>query len=653
MKSQILLVALTSLCTSVLAQEPAKTRFSQLSSPMGQPEYDTAEHIVTPAFQNAIHPEDAAAGSNPTYDIIKSGRYYLTNDFKIAATTSGASLLRVNADNVTLDLNSKTITPSVYATQTNLVGITVNSKNNVTIMNGSIQCDDLTKTQRIVTGISLGSSTKTIKVQDVYINRALATGITGTSINDLLLANVTVNNISATAATNGVTLTTCKNIQINNCSFSNNTTSSGNCIGLNLSGCQDGTISDVIANSNYTTSTTNGEKAIGISLASTCQNLVFKNCTASNNRSRAQQTSAVVHSAGISISASPLNRFENCLANGNGTNSSDGIDHDVAGFVMSGASHSCAFINCEASRNICNNVNSPSAVPNAYGFKISSGTINNLYFENCSANANEGNSSAATCGNACGFYFSSINNSRLVNCQAHKNDSEDLGAYGFYMSSNTNNALVNCQAKGNIAAAATQSAVGFYSTSGTNNRFEKCLANGQTCSSAAGSLTIGTGAIGFNLTSETRSQIVDCEAVGNNIASGANSRAYGFYLGATATNCEISNSYAAYNTAGASGFTFGFYDGTAAGSFTSLWRGNVSVGHGKCLTSTELDGSFKWQTSSSEPVQVGTSTNMSLNYFFLNAGTGDNPQNVIHEVPKWNLDSLSTAVKMWENVSIY
>ena len=73
MKPQILLVALTSFCATILAQGPAKTRFSQLASPMGQPDYDTVQHIVTPAFQNAIHHEDAAANTNPAYNIKKSG----------------------------------------------------------------------------------------------------------------------------------------------------------------------------------------------------------------------------------------------------------------------------------------------------------------------------------------------------------------------------------------------------------------------------------------------------------------------------------------------------------------------------------------------------------------------------------------------------
>ena len=221
-----------------------------------------------------------------------------------------------------------------------------------------------------------------------------------------------------------------------------------------------------------------------------------------------------------------------------------------------------------------------------------------------------------------------------------------------------NNILIDCQAKGNTTAGVDQAAVGFYSDTGVNNRFEGCIANGQSVTSTATSITVGVGAIGFKLEGPTRSQVIKCEAVGNSVSTDdAQARAYGFLLMSGANGCVVRDSYAAYNTTnGALGFEYGFYDDTTSSSFNSLFMGNTSVGHGKCLTSTELDASFKWQEDSTngEPVQVGTGTTiMSLNFFWKNAGTGDRPTNVIHEVPRLSLSSLSTAVKMWENVSIY
>lgn len=679
MKKQITIVALASLFASTHAtelnlqlnwEEENKAdikpvyRSSHYSSPMGNPAYDTVEHIVTPAFQNAIHPEDAAAGSNPAYDIIKSGRYYLSQDFKVGSTVSGASLLRVSADNVTLDMNSKVITPKTSSDQTNLVGILVNNRDNVTIMNGTVQCDDTSGTQRISTGISLSTGAAyTVKVQDVFVNRCLATGITASSVNDISLENVSANNASGSSAVVGMSLSSCKNVKIRDCEVNNNSTSSGDCTGLLLSACEDGSVNNLIASSNVTTSTSNGDKAIGVSLASATKNIVFSDCTASNNASNGQQSSAASHSIGFSVAASPLNRFESCVANGNGDDGTNGIDNDVAGFDISGASHSCSFINCEASKNIGEDNNGPTAL-SAYGFKVDGGgAINNLYFENCIANANEANSASNTTSNAAGFWLAGLQNSKLVNCQAHKNDSEDLGAYGFYLidsssAGNMNNILVDCQAKGNTTAGVDQSAVGFSSDTGINNRFEGCIANGQAVTSTATSIGVGTGASGFRLDSETRSQVINCEAVGNSVdTDDAQARAYGFFLGANANGCIVRDSYAAYNTTnGTSGYEYGFYDNTADTAFNTLFMGNTSVGHGKCLTSVELDASNKWQEDSTngEPVQVGTgSTIMSLNYYWKNAGTGDRPTNVIHEVPRLSLSSLSTAVKMWENVSIY
>lgn len=616
------------------------------SNPMPKPRPDSAQALVTPAFQNPIHPEDASASSNPAFDIKSSGRYYLSNDFKIPVTTSGASFIRINADNVTLDMNSKVIAPHAGATQTNLVGITVNDKDNVQILNGTIQCDDTdsTPTQRITTGISLGSTATnySIKVNDVFVNRALTNGITCTNANDISLERVSVNNCSGSAAVTGLSLTTCKNVVLRDCEFNRNTTSSGNCKGISLSGCEDGVFANVISSGNTTSSTSDGDIAIGIGLASSCKNLIFLNCSASNNASSGQSSDSTMHSMGVEVNASPLNRFEGCTANGNG--GSSGSDNNVAGFHVIGASHSCEFVSCEASRNYTEQSSATSPITNGFRVNGNGAAINNLLFNDCVANYNE---AGATSSDAAGFYFSGLASSRVLNCSANKNLADAADSYGFFFNQsssngNSNNLISDCKAKGNTASTATKNAIGFYSTSGTNNRYVKCKSSGQ--SAGAGSTsTEGSGGSGFQLVSETRSQVVNCEAVGNATSTHANAYAYGIYL-SSATNCSVRDCYLAYNTAGASGKHFGLYDASTATS--SLFISNVSVGHGKCLTSVELNASMQWKTTSSIP-------DASQNYFYNHAGTSVNPQNMVHEIPKWNLTTLSTSVKLWENVSIY
>lgn len=663
MKKTMLLVTLTSLFAATCATElnlqlnindqaePLRNRPTNgtISHPMPQPRPDHEQHLVTPAFQNPIHPEDAASdgGSPATYYTIKSsGRYYLTNDFRIIATASGASLIKVNAHNVTLNLNSKVITPHATATQTNLVGILINSKNNVQIMNGTIQCVPAYGTARITTGLNLGSSASyTIKVQDVFVNQATTTGITGSSLNDLSLERVAVNNMSGGAAITGISLSTCKNVNMTDCEINRNTTSVGNCKGLVLSACQDGTINNITASGNTTTATGDGILAMGISLASSCKNLVFTNCSATDTASSAVQTTATTyHTTGFNISASPLNKFVNCIANGNG--GSAGVDNNCAGFYVYGASDNCSFINCEASRNRATRTSA--TTPVALGFRLdsNSGTpINNMLMDGCIANYNQ--TSGASSSDVVGIGIYGVNNSRFVRCTANKNTAAVTNASGFAMgqassAGHVNNTFIDCLAIGNTSAGANVIVDGFYSSTGTNNRFIRCKANGQALTGTPSVATDGNGGSGIQLVSETRTQLIECETVGNNTTSNSTGLAYGVYL-SSCTNCTVKDCYSAYNTAGTLGDVFGIYDTTSPTS--TLFLSNHSIGHGKCLTGTELDASMQWNSN--------TRPTTGQNYFFKHAGTGDNPQNMIHEVPKWNLVSLSTSVKLWENVSIY
>jgi hypothetical protein len=671
MKKQIIIATLASLFTSVHATElnlqlewndtdvmissdatpTLKSRPSagMSTNPMSKPRNDREQTIVTPAFQIAIHPEDATAGSNPAYDIKSSGRYYLANDFKIAVTTSGASLIGISSDNVTLNLNSKIVSPHVSATQTNLVGIINNDCDNLTILNGTIQCTPTSGSARITTGINLGSSASyTIKVHDIFVNQATANGISGSNLNDVALERVACNNGASTAASvNGATLSTCKNINIQGCEFNNNTTSvsTGASKGLSLSGCQDGVISNVVATSNTTTHTDAGGIAVGIGLVSTCQNLAISNCVASNNTSSSQDTTTTtMNSTGFDINASPLNRFTGCVANGNG--GSSGSDNNAVGFHIIGASHSCSLVNCEASQNRA--AQTSGTTPVANGFRINGNTaaIHNILVDGCVANYNQ--ASGGTSSDAAGFYLRGLANSRVLNSEASKNTSGLQDAYGFYIvqadssTGNENILISNCIAKANTASTATKNAIGFYTSAGTNNRFVKCKAKAQ--SAGAGSTsTEGSGGAGFHLAGETRSQVVECEAIGNATATHANAFAYGFYL-SSADSCSVKDCYAAYNSAGGSGKHFGFYD--ASTSTNTLILSNTSAGHGKCLTSNELNASMQWKTTNGIP-------DYSLNFHFNHPGTGSNPQHVVHEVPKWNLVSLSTTVQLWENVSIY
>ena len=615
--------------------------------PLSRPRPDNEQALVTPAFQNPIHPEDAdstGAGTS-AYQIKSSGRYYLSNDLILPITVSGKAFILVNADNVTLNLNSKVIAPHVSANQTNLIGISNNNKGNLVIMNGTIQCTPASGTGRITTGLSLSSGAAySVKVSDVVVNGATTTGLTGTSINDLSLERVACNNGSGTAASVGASLTTCKNIVLRNCEFSQNTTTTGNCKGLSLSGCQDGILENVSAVGNTTSSTSDGALAVGIGLASTCQNLLFRNCSASVNASSATQTTATtIHSVGFDINASPLNRFENCRANSNG--GSSGNDNNSVGFHVIGASHNCEFVSCAASRNRSAWTAGTTVISNGFRVNGSGAAVHNLLFNKCSANYNQ--VTGGTSSDAAGFYCAGLANGVLLDCEATKNSSAGADAYGYYFTQSTatgnaNNSLIGCVAKGNTASTATKNAVGFYSSAGTNNRYAKCVANSQSAGTGS-TATEGNGGCGFKLASDVRAQVIECEAKGNATGAHANAFAYGVFLSG-ATNCSVKDCQIANNHTGGTGKTFGIYD--ASSSTTTFMLSNTVIGHGKCLSSNELNSSMQWKTTSGIP-------DNSQNYHYNHNGTSVSPQNMIHEVPKWNLASLSTTVTLWQNVSIY
>ena len=81
MKKQILFIGLGSLVTTAAAPElnlqlswddqAPITRLGSYSAPQATAELDSVEHIVTPAFQNAIHVEDASVAANPTFYFLK------------------------------------------------------------------------------------------------------------------------------------------------------------------------------------------------------------------------------------------------------------------------------------------------------------------------------------------------------------------------------------------------------------------------------------------------------------------------------------------------------------------------------------------------------------------------------------------------------
>ncbi len=603
--------------------------------------------IVTPAFQNPIHPEDLSTSANPQYTVKSSGRYYFTNHISRNHNTAAGVVILINASNVTLDLNAKSLVPTVSGSLATGTGIAVaRGRSNIQVMNGFIYSHDSSGTQKLNTGIDLsetslssGSGTSySIKLQDLDITRCKLNGISGTAINDLTIQNCSANNGSGASTVNGITLTTVNNLIIKNCNFTKNISSGGNCSALKLTDCIDGLIENCDLGETQTTGDSIDPIGIYLEYSSLgCRNLTFKKINTSGSvASGSTGGTAKGLFVADSNGASRNLRFEDCLFN-NITSTGNVRNIDLVDCAE------CKFYRCQA-----NGGSSSSSGSDVHAVALGD-NVANCYLEDVTAN---GNYNAANSGIK-GFRIA-CTNTTLVRCIANNNYSTNTGAsssvyvYGFSVEAN-DNTFIECQANGNMTqAAAAVTCAGFYSSASTNNRFEKCIANRNRSTSTSSAVV----AAGFILAgAETRSQIIGCEAshnlVGDATSSNGSARAYGIYFNGSspAVNCSVKNCNLHYNTVGSSGSgkAFGFYDNSASPS-TSLLIGNIAMGQGQCLGTT-LGAALQWNANS-EP-------SASQNYFFKHAGTGDDPRQMISEVPRQNFGSISTAVVNWQNISVF
>jgi hypothetical protein len=577
--------------------------------------------LATPAFQRPIKPSDLnhhATGGTGMYTINLSGRYFITQDLRPAPTVDNSYVIHITTSNVNLHMNHKTISRNQDASSgTGLTAISTDANlYNIQILDGIVQGRS-NNDKYIGTGINIGSGSRMVTLRNVKVNQCNVAGITATSTNDLEISDCSANECTGSAATNGLSLTSCSDTIIKNSLFNKNTTSSGKAVGVLLTSCTNTSLNNCYAGSTSTTSS--GTNAYGIELSS-CSNCSFTDCFANGN------SSASGDAAGFIIGASPVNSFTNCSSSYHQATGGDAL-----GFDIQASSNSCTFEDCKSS-----NSSAVSSGGIVYGFKIAA---DGNYLNNCIANKN--NATHSTGGNTYGMYLSSSDSNRIINSQMNNATSTGANSYGAYLTSCTNTSFTNCQAKGNVATPDDSEAVGFFSNAGSVNRFESCTANGQTCSGTTG----GSNqlAAGFKFQgNESRSQIISSETVGNNGGGGSSSRAYGIFLAGTssATDCIVKDTLMAHNTVSA-GRNYGFYDG--ANSISTVLLNNTSINHGQCLVSATLNASNQF-------LDV---VNSGMNYFYNHDGTGDDPRFTIAEAPKYNLTSISTSVGGWESISLY
>ncbi len=274
-----------------------------------------------------IHYLDSHTIGSGEYTISESGYYLFTTDVFVNAALNTAALT-INADYVTIDLNSKTLTQT--SANTNVIGIKINSnKHHVSIINGDVtnftgyqvsfagtsgnyihDCTlsgcrmtggqralnleyvkDLTAKNcfctRAFIGCYLDNCEKCLfystHFDDNYAENNDAAGVYGSTVKSLLFDSCTFNNNQSDIDGNGyggLKLENSTGSIINNCRADNNSCRYAPCAGISLKDCQGTIIQSSICNSN----SSEYLPCYGIGLAGTIGCKVMR-ATAMNNSS--------------------------------------------------------------------------------------------------------------------------------------------------------------------------------------------------------------------------------------------------------------------------------------------------------------------------------------------------------------------------------
>lgn len=564
-----------------------------------------------------------------TYTTGTPGYYQVSRELTFAPNATDDVMINITSSDVSLDLGGFRIFSDKSSTGTICINV-ANNLTNINIFNGVIN-------SMTGEGVNIGSGCRNVHIANVTIHNCDEGGIVAASSDHIYISSCVINNCSGTSTLGNAAalrLTSCKHVYASNCEFSLNTGNSIPSNGAIITSCSGCEFESCLASHNV------GTNSYGFKLSGS-SDCSFKNCGSSG----LSASSGIA--TGFDLSSTSLaNKFTNCSSNNHSATSGN-----CKGFSADETSLSNSFADCEASSN--------RGDTSVYGFHLKG---NGCHLDNCKAN-----NGTASGGNCTGFYFdgtaatntaaSNVSN----NCTANLNSASAGNANGFLLDTALGNRFMNCIATGNTTSAQNKYAAGFNSSSGKGNLFEGCAANSQLCTHATGGTTAGTAdhyAAGFLMQSgETRSRITGCTASANNGGSG-HGVGFGIYFrgGGVLTSLTdtsgptrmlVKDCKIEFNTSDGSSTNqsnkYGFFDEHR--DTTSALINNVSIGHGRCVSTLNTSQDFV------DPVG-STSLVNGMNYFFRATGSDENPANMIHETDIFNWTTLSTSVPGWMNVSI-
>lgn len=362
-------------------------------------------NLATSQFQTNLSHVDS--NQNGTKIISKPGQYYVSGDiqFNPIKNPTSSTIYHITTSNVVLDLNGGMISQGSSNTTLDMVGVKIDPNvHHVTIRNGTIH-------HLSGVGISIGSGSSNIKLQNLHITDCVQGSVLGSGTEESPIKSLEMFNLflshntgdpsvygddTNTYDAQGAKLSYVEHFTIDSCGFSNNqTTNNDQAYGLYLEHCVGGSISSCNFALNKST-----DEAYGL-FAQQCQALEIYGSKFVGNNSSDEE------GYGLALRGSSNNRVYRCEALGNeGKN-------DVFGFWAQGftttvvvgevpittyyGSHHNSFVECESIEN-------KASSGNAYGF-YSAGSTSNAFIHSLSQ-GNQSGTSASTI--AAGIYVTEL-----------------------------------------------------------------------------------------------------------------------------------------------------------------------------------------------------------------------------------------------------
>lgn len=406
------------------------------------------ESITYGIKQSALRQD--AASKDALITINAPGIYSLIMDLVALPINDFVSIIRINTNNVYLDLAGRTIRINDDNTATGTIGIEIASGvRNVTITNGFI--DGFGKKGKMHVGMKMANNS------NVFIGELIISGCGSSGFDANLCVGIHLERFASKMNNDygdlraevlaGAKFTACRNCSIKGGDFSGNIVSGqkSNVSGLYLDKCVNFEVANVYSEINE--SLENCQGTCGFRLYN-CENCNFTDCCAIGNRAFGANSKAV----GFSIVESSSNKFTRCLSNSNKHESSVAVS-SAYGFYFKNSDIN-ELVGCEAERNRSHGINSADSV----GFKFDECKGSSI--KKCKSTSNYINSSATRLSEAIGFLFANGSYNSLDFCDSKLNlvatpyVSGSIAA-GIVLSGEQASSVTNCNCSNNVSLGGT------------------------------------------------------------------------------------------------------------------------------------------------------------------------------------------------------